>query len=34
MLAAGVLLASIPLLAVFLVFQRYLIMGLTRGAVR
>jgi len=34
MLAAGVLLASVPLLAVFLVFQRYLIAGLTRGAVR
>ncbi|MEM1689020.1 MAG: ABC transporter permease subunit [Candidatus Hadarchaeales archaeon] len=34
LLAAGVLLASIPLLVVFLIFQRYLIMGLTRGAIK
>jgi arabinogalactan oligomer/maltooligosaccharide transport system permease protein len=30
-LACGVLLAAIPVLLVFLFFQRYLIMGLTRG---
>lgn len=34
LLAAGVLIASLPLLVVFLFFQRYLIMGLTRGAVK
>jgi arabinogalactan oligomer/maltooligosaccharide transport system permease protein len=30
-LACGVLLAAVPVLLVFLFFQRYLIMGLTRG---
>jgi arabinogalactan oligomer/maltooligosaccharide transport system permease protein len=34
LLASGVLIAAIPLLLVFLFFQRYLIMGLTRGIVK
>ncbi|MEM2619302.1 MAG: ABC transporter permease subunit [Candidatus Hadarchaeales archaeon] len=34
LLAAGVMISSIPLLLVFLFFQRYFIAGLTRGAVR
>jgi raffinose/stachyose/melibiose transport system permease protein len=33
-LAAGILIAIAPILVIYLLFQRYLVSGLTTGAVR